>query len=102
MFSTSVNLGGLVRKIPWRLSSTRKFRVRERLRDVDENIQAIKDSGVQFRQLDVASGLPSESSMPPRDKYFTFNKNSPTYRKGVHKVPKWTRLTQRTNPTARM
>jgi Mitochondrial ribosomal protein L31 len=30
--------------------------------------------------------------MPPRDKYTVFNAKSVGYRKGIHKVPKWTRV----------
>jgi hypothetical protein len=36
--------------------------------------------------------LPKEHEMPARDKYTVFNKLSKGYRKGIHKVPKWTRV----------
>ena len=89
----------IIRKIPWRLSSTRKYRQRQRLKLVDHNIDSVDKAGLQFSGLSVLNNtLPKENEMTPRDKYFTFNKNSPTYRKGVHKVPKWTRITQRNNP----
>lgn len=39
------------RKIPWRLSDTRKANVRKRLREVDAVIQAVKDSGVECEAL---------------------------------------------------
>ena len=30
--------------------------------------------------------------MPPRDKYTVFSRHEKGYRKGIHKVPKWTRV----------
>ncbi len=30
--------------------------------------------------------------MPPRDKYTVFSRHAKGYRKGIHKVPKWTRV----------
>jgi len=42
--------------------------------------------------------MPTEQEMLPRDKYSMFDKKARGYRKGVHKLPKWTRLSQRLNP----
>ena len=42
--------------------------------------------------------MPTEQEMLPRDKYSMFDKKVRGYRKGVHKLPKWTRLSQRVNP----
>ncbi|EME45749.1 hypothetical protein DOTSEDRAFT_171335 [Dothistroma septosporum NZE10] len=42
--------------------------------------------------------MPTEQEMLPRDKYTMFDKKVRGYRKGVHKLPKWTRLSQRLNP----
>lgn len=42
--------------------------------------------------------MPTEQEMLPRDKYSMFDKKVKGYRKGVHKLPKWTRLSQRVNP----
>ena len=42
--------------------------------------------------------MPTEREMLPRDKYTMFDKKVRGYRKGVHKLPKWTRLSQRLNP----
>ncbi|KAF2485113.1 mitochondrial ribosomal protein L31-domain-containing protein [Neohortaea acidophila] len=42
--------------------------------------------------------MPTEQEMLPRDKYTVFNRYSKGYRKGIHKVPKWTRISQRLNP----
>lgn len=86
------------RKNPWRLSSTRKMRVRQRLRDVDSVIETIKASGVQCRALDRDLMLPKESDMHSRDKYTVFSPHDKNYRKSVHKVPKFTRKSLRVNP----
>ncbi|KAH7930850.1 mitochondrial 54S ribosomal protein YmL31 [Leucogyrophana mollusca] len=96
--STSVNLSGLLWKTPWKLSPTRKANARARLKKVDAVIEAVRASGIQCAALDRALQLPKEHEMDPRDKYTTFSPTSRGYRKGIHKVPKWTRLTLRTNP----
>ena len=36
--------------------------------------------------------LPKEHEMSPRDKYTVFSPHARGYRKGVHKVPKFTRV----------
>ncbi|KAF2232189.1 hypothetical protein EV356DRAFT_470534 [Viridothelium virens] len=160
--STSPLSGGLLWKIPWRLSSTRKARHRERLKRVD-NVVATLDSALaklkpelapaalenkkivrQFREgvkeqqrqqqeaeaqaraegedgavaedAAVAARLvrqmgqttklierwkkemPTEAEMLPRDKYTIFDRKERKYRKGIHKLPKWTRVSQRLNP----
>ncbi|KAF9036738.1 mitochondrial 54S ribosomal protein YmL31 [Panaeolus papilionaceus] len=95
---THVNLGGLLWKTPWKLSVTRKANARARLKKVDAVIEAVRASGVQTKSLERALELPKEHEMPARDKYTVFSRTSEGYRKGIHKVPKWTRLTLRTNP----
>ncbi|KAN0066191.1 hypothetical protein ACQY0O_000285 [Thecaphora frezii] len=92
------SLGGLLWKNPWRLSPTRKMRVRQRLKNVDEVIATVQQSGVQCNALTRALALPKESEMLPKDKYTTFSKHDRGFRKSVHKVPKWTRKTLRENP----
>lgn len=42
--------------------------------------------------------MPTEAEMLPRDKYSMFDKKVRGYRKGIHKLPKWTRMSQRLNP----
>jgi len=42
--------------------------------------------------------MPTEGEMLPRDKYSMFDRKAKGYRKGVHKLPKWTRVSQRLNP----
>ena len=41
---------------------------------------------------DRALELPKEHEMPAKDKYTIFSKTAKGYRKGIHKVPKWTRV----------
>ncbi|GAA6003181.1 hypothetical protein JCM10207_001789 [Rhodosporidiobolus poonsookiae] len=95
-FSPSV---GLLWKMPWRLSKTRKMRQRLRLKAVDDVIATIEASGVQTASLSHSlSSLPSEPSMPSRDKYTVFSRTDPGYRKGLHKTPHWTKVSQRVNP----
>ncbi|KAI9457755.1 60s ribosomal protein l31 [Lactarius psammicola] len=89
---------GLLWKVPWRLSVTRKANVRDRLKKVDAVIEAVRASGVQCTALTSALALPKEHEMDPKDKYTVFSPHHRGYRKGIHKVPKWTRITQRTNP----
>jgi len=95
---SSVSLGGLLWKSPWRLSPTRKANQRARLKKVDSVIEAVRASGVQFSGLTTALALPKEHEMTAKDKYTTFNRSSIKFRKSVHKVPKFTRLTLRENP----
>ncbi|KAF9066880.1 mitochondrial 54S ribosomal protein YmL31 [Rhodocollybia butyracea] len=96
--ASNVNFGGLLWKIPWKLSATRKANARHRLKKVDAVIEAVRASGVQCAALVKALELPKEHEMPARDKYTVFTPHARGYRKGIHKVPKWTRITQRTNP----
>lgn len=42
--------------------------------------------------------MPTEVEMLPKDKYTIFDRKVRGYRKGLHKLPKWTRLSQRVNP----
>ncbi|KAH7103180.1 60s ribosomal protein l31 [Auriculariales sp. MPI-PUGE-AT-0066] len=98
MFPTAPRLGGLLWKMPWRMSTTRRANQRKRLQQVDDVIEAVRQSGVTCKALDEALLLPKEHEMAPRDKYTIFNAHSRGYRKGIHKVPKFTRITHRTNP----
>lgn len=40
----------------------------------------------------------TEGEMRPKDKYTMFDRKEKRYRKGIHKLPKWTRVSQRINP----
>lgn len=48
----------------------------------------LADSFDQTKALE----LPKEHEMPPKDKYTVFSPHARGYRKGIHKVPKWTRV----------
>jgi len=114
------------RKMPYRLSKTRKFRQRLRLKSVDSVIATLSNSLPQNSITPIASlvssalsepaqrvaswfgdgiisqvqahELPTEQEMRPKDKYTTFSRKETGYRKGIHKVPQWTKVTDRLNP----
>ncbi|KAL1895546.1 hypothetical protein Cpir12675_003184 [Ceratocystis pirilliformis] len=94
---------GLLWKIPWRLSKFQKRRHRERLRAVDGVVAtldaAMKQTGQTVAALERwKEEMPREEQMMPRDKYTMFDRKVKGYRKGIHKLPKWTRVSQRVNP----
>ncbi|KAI8867085.1 hypothetical protein GQ42DRAFT_62160 [Ramicandelaber brevisporus] len=92
-------LGGKAWRIPYRLSRTRKANVRKRLKAVDDVIKTVSESGVQLRSLELARMLPKEYQMEPRDKYTIFSRIHTRYRKGIHKVPHFTKVpVPRTSP----
>ncbi|KAI1433119.1 mitochondrial 54S ribosomal protein YmL31 [Xylaria sp. CBS 124048] len=100
---TNALSGGLLWKIPWRLSKFQKARHRKRLRAVDTVVatvdQALAKTGQTLKALEVwKATMPTEAEMLPRDKYTMFDRKEKKYRKGVHKLPKWTRVSQRVNP----
>ncbi|EEB09042.1 mitochondrial 54S ribosomal protein YmL31 [Schizosaccharomyces japonicus yFS275] len=105
---TPVALGGYLWKNPWRLSALRKYRHRKRLQNVDEVVstvsEALNTNNQSCKLLRVIEeGLPRESEMSPKDKYSVFTKTTrgkgiQGWRKSIHKVPKWTKITHRTNP----
>lgn len=106
------------------MSSHQKQRVRHRLRDVDEvlkqinlglHVQRSEQKGSTYQEalevtkkfkprikslrlLNKSSFFPKENQMSSKDKYTVFDRKSKDYRKGVHKVPKWTKLSLRRNP----
>ncbi|KAF2124291.1 hypothetical protein P153DRAFT_371146, partial [Dothidotthia symphoricarpi CBS 119687] len=91
------------RKIPWRLSSNQKFRQRNRLRNVDSVVatldNALARQGQSMKKVERWKvEMPTEQEMLPKDKYSVFDRKVKRYRKGIHKVPKWTRVSQRLNP----
>ncbi|KAJ1912572.1 hypothetical protein IWQ60_009606 [Tieghemiomyces parasiticus] len=85
-------LSGRAWHIPARLSPTRKANVRKRLKAADEVIEVLSQTGVTCRSLEWAKHQPKECDMLPRDKYTTFSRKHKEYRKGVHRVPKFTRV----------
>ncbi|KAL3471924.1 mitochondrial ribosomal protein L31-domain-containing protein [Aspergillus californicus] len=104
MFKPSSPLfSGLLWKIPWRISQPQKARQRKRLRAVDKVVDTV--NAALARQGETTKPverwyreMPREEEMLPRDKYTLFDKKEKTYRKGIHKLPKWTRVSQRVNP----
>ncbi|KAF3388347.1 54S ribosomal protein L31, partial [Penicillium rolfsii] len=100
---TSPLLSGLLWKVPWRLSSPQKARQRKRLRAVDRVVDTLSAALARQGQSTKAverwyAEMPREEEMLPKDKYTIFDKKEKTYRKGIHKLPKWTRVSQRVNP----
>ncbi|KAF2714461.1 mitochondrial ribosomal protein subunit L31 [Pleomassaria siparia CBS 279.74] len=100
---TNSLMGGLLWKIPWRLSRHQKYRHRERLRKVDSTIAtlsaALARQGQTMKKVERWKvEMPTEQEMLPKDKYTVFDRKVKRYRKGIHKVPKWTRVSQRLNP----
>ncbi|KAE8153756.1 mitochondrial ribosomal protein L31-domain-containing protein [Aspergillus avenaceus] len=104
MFKASSPLfSGLLWKIPWRISQPQKARQRKRLRSVDRVVDtvsaALTRNGHSARSVTRwFKEMPREEEMLPKDKYTLFDKKEKTYRKGIHKLPKWTRVSQRVNP----
>ncbi|KAL5333239.1 mitochondrial ribosomal protein L31-domain-containing protein [Aspergillus crustosus] len=104
MFKPSSPLfSGLLWKIPWRISQPQKARQRKRLRAVDRVIDTVAAALARQGQTTKAverwnREMPREEEMLPKDKYTIFDKKEKTYRKGIHKLPKWTRVSQRVNP----
>ncbi|KAG0167181.1 hypothetical protein DFQ28_005677 [Apophysomyces sp. BC1034] len=90
--------GGLLWKNPFRMSASRKANVRKRLKDVDQVIATVADSGVRCKALTEALALPTEAQMSPRDKYTVFSRYGLGHRKSLHKLPKFTKKTARTSP----
>ncbi|ETN39076.1 uncharacterized protein HMPREF1541_05298 [Cyphellophora europaea CBS 101466] len=96
-------LGGLLWYRPWRLSPPQKARQRKRLKLVDQVVDtvsaALQKGGMSSKAIDRwYSEMPREEQMLPRDKYTIFDRKEKSYRKGIHKLPKWTRVSQRVNP----
>ncbi|KAF1816116.1 mitochondrial ribosomal protein L31 [Eremomyces bilateralis CBS 781.70] len=95
--------GGLLWKIPYRLSRPQKYRHRQRLKHVDKVVATV-DAALQKLGKPVAAverwkeEMPTEAEMLAKDKYTMFDKKVKKYRKGIHKLPKWTRVSQRLNP----
>lgn len=70
---------------------------------VDANIEALyegltSNNMTAKKIVDLKENFPKENEMAAKDKYTVFNKHARGYRKGVHFVPKWTKLSLRHNP----
>lgn len=100
---TNALFGGLLWKIPWRLSKFQKARQRKRLREVDTVVsvldQALSKQGNSTKAIkEWKEEMPIEQEMLPKDKYTIFDRKERNYRKTIRKLPKWTRVSQRINP----
>ncbi|KAL8803811.1 MAG: hypothetical protein Q9182_002943 [Xanthomendoza sp. 2 TL-2023] len=87
--ATSPLSGGLLWKIPFRLSPTQKARQRKRLRCIDTVISvldtALKKQGSSVKELERwKAEMPREEEMRPKDKYTVFDRKEKKYRKGIH------------------
>ncbi|CAK7197439.1 hypothetical protein SEUCBS139899_000086 [Sporothrix eucalyptigena] len=101
--ATNVLSSGLLWKNPWRLSRFQKYRQRKRLQGVDTIIETLESSlakqGMTMKALQRwKEEMPKEEEMLARDKYTIFDRKVKRYRKSIHKLPKWTRVSQRINP----
>ncbi|KJR85853.1 mitochondrial 54S ribosomal protein YmL31 [Sporothrix schenckii 1099-18] len=81
--------GGLLWKIPWRLSRFQKYRQRKRLQAVDTVIgtldTALAKQGQTLNALERwKEEMPKEEEMQARDKYTIFDRKAKRYRKGIH------------------
>ncbi|KAI4676810.1 uncharacterized protein J4E84_009405 [Alternaria hordeiaustralica] len=81
--------GGLLWKIPWRLSRHQKYRQRERLRHVDTVVgtidNALRRMGQSMKKVERwKMEMPTEAEMLPKDKYTVFDRKVKRYRKGIH------------------
>lgn len=86
---TSPLSGGLLWKIPWRLSKFQKRRQRERLRAVDGVVATLDAALSRMGQTLPAleqwkAEMPTEPEMLPKDKYTLFDRKAKRYRKGIH------------------
>lgn len=104
--ATLAAYGGYLWKKAPRLSPPQKYRLRQRMKLVDRNIevlyQSLKKEGQEltgFKKIDYLKfDFPKESEMIPRDKYSTFNRKAKDYRRSLHLEPKWTKRSFRENP----
>ncbi|KAJ9060642.1 hypothetical protein DSO57_1028692 [Entomophthora muscae] len=90
--ATSICLSGLLNKVPWRMSASRKANVRKRLKQVDSVVDALTESGLTCKRLEAFKKLPKEDEMTPREKYTVFCASAKGHRKAIHKVPKFTKI----------
>ncbi|KAJ9645760.1 hypothetical protein H2199_002800 [Coniosporium tulheliwenetii] len=91
---TSPLSGGLLWKIPWRLSRPQKLRHRQRLQHVDAVVATV-DRALAKQFLSTKglerwkAEMPTEGEMLPKDKYTIFDRKAKKYRKGIHSTFCW-------------
>ena len=96
--------GGLLWKIPWKLSKCQKRRQRGRLRAVDNVISVLNNALAKQGQIPATltrwnDQMPTEAEMLAKDKYTMFDRKEKRYRKGIHSMwttnggmPDWTSI----------
>ncbi|KAL9621863.1 MAG: hypothetical protein Q9160_003684 [Pyrenula sp. 1 TL-2023] len=91
MFKPTLPLsGGLLWKIPWRLSRMQKARQRKRLKAVDKVVDTVSaalknNGGLTAKAVERwYQEMPREEEMLPKDKYTIFDRKERKYRKGIH------------------
>ncbi|KAI5951452.1 hypothetical protein KGF54_004526 [Candida jiufengensis] len=111
MLPSLVRTGGYVWKFTPHITSTQRANLKKRMLQVDENIQQIYQGLIKTNKIETQGKktgyekidhlkfeFPKFNQMSSRDKYTTFSRHSRDYRKPIHRVPKWTKLSFRENP----
>lgn len=104
--SSGILSGGYLWKFAPRMSGPQKYRLRRRMKQVDENIEVLFQSLKKTDEVDTGFAkidnlkfnFPKENELSVNDKYTTFDKKVKNYRKSLHRVPKWTKKSFRENP----
>lgn len=83
--------GGLLWKVPWRLSKFQKRRHRLRMRAVDDVVATLDTALAKQGQTLAAierwkEEMPREEEMLPKDKYTIFDRKAKKFRKGIHSM----------------
>lgn len=83
--------GGLLWKLPYRMSKFQKRRHRERLRHVDGVVDTLDKALARVGKVLPAverwkAEMPREEEMRPKDKYTMFDRKEKKYRKGIHSM----------------
>lgn len=82
-----------LRKVPFKLSSTRKARIRKRLKRVEQNLQVLNSVGIQCHALEEANKLPTYSTMNAFQRYWYVKRSRTECTKlPVHWYPKYTKV----------
>lgn len=84
-------LSGLVKKKRFRLTKMQKYRQTKRLKQIDELVHVLTESGVKLKALDMARLAPKVEEMSAFDKYWVSAKRFRDGFKPIHWVPKWTK-----------
>ena len=87
---------GFLQKRPWKLSDSRKARIRHRLKRVEANMQVLNSLGIMTPALAEANQYPTYSQLSPIDRYSFVKKRKELaggdIRLPVHYYPKFTKV----------